>query len=244
MKNKINIAEILKDCPSGMELDCTMYEGVTLKYVSVYKDEDYPICIETQTGFETKLTKYGQNVNLDEAKFVIFPKGKTTWEGFVPPCKFKDGDILFVESVYPFIVIYKENENEECFYKYVAIKDYPDCTHIFDGNEPLCHKKGVSKIRFATEEEKKKLFNVIKENGYRWNADTKTLEKIVEPKFNVGDRVKHKLTGEIYRIMFVLPHDGGTYEVAITNEIGKSISINEQDNWELVIVLIKLLIMS
>jgi hypothetical protein len=34
--------------------------------------------------------------------------------------------------------------------------------------------------------------------------------------------------------MFVLPHGGGTYEVAITNEIGKSISIKEQDNYELV----------
>ena len=29
-----------------------------------------------------------------KSKCVIFPKGKTTWEGFVPPCKFKDGDIL------------------------------------------------------------------------------------------------------------------------------------------------------
>jgi hypothetical protein len=25
MKDKINIAELLKDCPQGMELDCTMY---------------------------------------------------------------------------------------------------------------------------------------------------------------------------------------------------------------------------
>ena len=25
MKDKINIAELLKDCPKGMELDCTMF---------------------------------------------------------------------------------------------------------------------------------------------------------------------------------------------------------------------------
>ena len=30
---KINIAELLKDCPSGMELDCTMYEDVYFDYV-------------------------------------------------------------------------------------------------------------------------------------------------------------------------------------------------------------------
>lgn len=28
MENKINIVELLKDCPQGMELDCTMYEDV------------------------------------------------------------------------------------------------------------------------------------------------------------------------------------------------------------------------
>ena len=29
MKNKINIAELLKDCPQGMELDCTTWDNVT-----------------------------------------------------------------------------------------------------------------------------------------------------------------------------------------------------------------------
>lgn len=31
MKNKINVAELLKDCPVGMELDCAIYEKV-LRY--------------------------------------------------------------------------------------------------------------------------------------------------------------------------------------------------------------------
>lgn len=33
MENKINLVELLKDCPQGMELDCTIYDGVTLKSV-------------------------------------------------------------------------------------------------------------------------------------------------------------------------------------------------------------------
>ena len=40
------------------------------------------------------LTKYGQYTDDDFAKCVIFPKGETTWEGFVPPHKFKVGDKL------------------------------------------------------------------------------------------------------------------------------------------------------
>ena len=129
--------------------------------------------------------------------------------------KFKDGDILFVESVYPFIVIYKENENEECFYKYVAIKNYPDCTHIFDGNGPLCHKKGVSKIRFATKEEKQKLFQAIKEKGYRWNAETKTLEKLVEhieDKGNISDG--YHTFNELYEYRLL-------YNASMFNELAK-----------------------
>ena len=54
----------------------------------------------------------------------------------------------------------------------------------------------VINMRLATEEEKEKLFKAIKDNGYKWNAETKTLEK-----FKVGDRIKHKYhKREIYTI--------------------------------------------
>ena len=33
MENKINIAELLKDCPQGMELDCTMFDNVVFDEV-------------------------------------------------------------------------------------------------------------------------------------------------------------------------------------------------------------------
>ena len=36
------------------------------------------------------------------------------------------------------------------------------------------------------EEEKQRLFDAIKERGYKWNAETKTLEKLVEPKFDTA----------------------------------------------------------
>jgi hypothetical protein len=56
------------------------------------------------------------------------------------------------------------------------------------------------------------------------------------PKFKVGDRIKHRLTGHVYKVLFVLSngHGGGAYDVEVTNEIGKTIGIEEQDNYELV----------
>ena len=37
-------------------------------------------------------------------------------------------------------------------------------------------------VRLATEEEKEKLFQAIKDNGYKWNSETKTLEELIESK--------------------------------------------------------------
>ena len=92
MENKkINIAELLKDCPRGMELDCTMYEDVYFDYV----DELNIIHCYIQYGtHKTSLTfnQHGTPNSDRKSKCVIFPKGKTTWEDFVPPYKFKVGD--------------------------------------------------------------------------------------------------------------------------------------------------------
>lgn len=194
MENKINIAELLKDYPKGMELDCTMYDDVKLKYVSVYKDEDYPICIELKSGSSTKLTKYGQYSNIDAAKCVIFPKGKTTWEGFVPPCKFKNGDI--VASVNGVCIgITTGGEIGKFMPTYCVIQ----CDGRFEAY--LDTKETWQFYRLATEEEKKKLFDAIRENGYKWNNETKTLEKLIVPKFKVGDKIKYRHGEIIYRIV-------------------------------------------
>jgi hypothetical protein len=80
---KINIAELLKDCPSGMELDCTMYEDCKFLDVDINTiNNSYLIRITTPCGIKY-LDAYGRYNADDKAKCVIFPKGKTTWEGFV-----------------------------------------------------------------------------------------------------------------------------------------------------------------
>lgn len=89
---KINVAELLKDCPQGMELDCTMYDDVFLLNVDDREDIIFPIKVLQKDGNHIALTKYGQYTDADAAKCVIFPKGKTTWEGFIPTYKFKVGN--------------------------------------------------------------------------------------------------------------------------------------------------------
>lgn len=180
---KINVAELLKGCPSGMELDCTMYDNCTFETIENIKCTK--IIINTPNG-QIRLSKEGCFIHDDEfAKCVIFPKGKTTWEGFQRP--FKDGDILFIESFCSWIFIYKENKDKKNIYKYVAVSTDTTDFLMFINDSPLCYKESISEIRFATEDEKQKLFDVIKANGYHWNDETKTLEKLVESKSKVGD---------------------------------------------------------
>ena len=184
---KINIAEILKDCPKGMELDCTMYDNVVFEGVD--QDECYPIKVKIKEHPITlSLTKYGCWNLYNSAKCIIFPKGKTTWEGFVPPCKFKDGDVLVHTQNGRFIMsIYKSNENEKLINTHVVFWDREEGLSV--GVQICCY---TDNVRFATKEEKAKLFQAIKDNGYKWNANTNTLEKLPETKFKVGDRIKNK----------------------------------------------------
>ena len=227
---KINIAEILKDCPSGMELDCTMYEGVKFMEVDT---ESNTIILLVGNKFIRRLNKYGQDDNVELAKCVIFPKGKTTWEGFVPPCKFKDGDIVVTKTSHNFIFysIYKDVENG----KVLTYVDYHiDSNRLLFNNDTLtslCFIDEIVEQRLATEEEKQKLFDVIKENGYKWNAETKTLEKLIKPKFKVGDRIVKKGSACVPLIITGVSDD--CYYSNTENSVGV-LSVADQDDWELV----------
>lgn len=181
MEKKINIAELLKDCPSGMELDCSSYDNVSFDKISDDKKATYPIfCyITDEKGNRSGIsfTKNGCESKRYGAKCVIFPKGKTTWEGFVPPIEFKDGDILATDLGSVFFLNTHLN-TDECYGCYVGI----GCGGLLRICEPFAYKECCG---LATEEEKQKLFDAIKANGYKWNAETKTLEKLIEQKFDI-----------------------------------------------------------
>ena len=228
---KINVAELLKGCPSGMELDCTMYENVYFN--QIYENENclYSIgCYTIVDGIRTSInfTKLGEFNTHRNSKCVIFPKGKTTWEGFVPPCQFKNGDIVYVKSNQQneYIIIFKEIRNEH-IHKHVCFA----YQHLSIDKCALCHLVDAEVIRLATEEEKAKLFDAIKANGYKWNPETKTLEKLIEPKFKVGDTIRRKNSNEEYIITSINDY---TYYYRLNEHCTGSLGIQLQDEYELV----------
>lgn len=183
MNKKIDLTVLLKDCPSGMELDCLMYEDVYFDYVD---ERNIIHCYIQHETHKTSITfnQHGTHNNDIKSKCVIFPKGKTTWEGFAQLCKFKNGDII-TNSYFKTICIFKGEGNIKGtvdFYcgidnsgKYFFIKDIKDQSEHFGE---------INGYNFATEEEKAELFQAIKDNGYKWNPETKTLEKLKKEKFD------------------------------------------------------------
>lgn len=177
MENKTNIAELLKDCQKGMELDCTVFDNV--HYDNIDKESGTIRCYIQQKKHQTRIgfNKYGCYSEVENAKCVIFPKGKNTWEGFQRP--FKDGDVVAFDNPHRDnlqVFIFKnkqENNTLSC------------CYLMLDGDELVLEEGMYYVTRFATEEEKEKLFQAIKKNGYKWDAETKTLEKLVPNKFDI-----------------------------------------------------------
>ena len=220
MENKkLNIAELLKDCSSGMELDCLMYEDVYFDYV----DECNIIhCYIQHKTYKTSLefSQHGTPNNDTKSKCVIFPKNKNTWEGFQRP--FKDGDVIFYDDN---IAIFKKWGDETLFGTYVKL--YIHRTSI-DKDFPLFGKGIRKETRLATEEEKQKLFNAIKANGYHWNSETKTLEKL--PKFKVDNKIKLKGGDEIGYVTQVTD----CYFTIKCKNNTHCWPVERQDAWELV----------
>ena len=195
MENKIDISKLLKDCPRGMELDCTMYEDVCFDYV----DELNIIhCYIQHEAHKTSITfnQHGTPNSDIKSKCVIFPKGKTTWEGFHRP--FEDGDVVVAEdaeSFYLFLLkhlTHSEDDNNYDGYCYFGW-DF-QCNELFPKGNWVFN-------RLANEEEKAKLFDAIKANGFKWNEETKTLEKL--PKFKVGYRIQWNGNTEIKTIIAI-----------------------------------------
>ena len=171
MKNKINIAKLLKNCPRDMELDCTMYENVYFDYVDTIGGINCYIKSNDGCLTRVRFLENGCYTTISNAKCVIFPKDKTTWEGFIPPCKFEDGDVVATKNGLFIGIVKIENGVQQS--AYVAIY----------GINNLSINISFRFERFATFEEKEKLFQAIKDKGYKWNEETKTLEKL--PKFKI-----------------------------------------------------------
>lgn len=227
MENKINVAELLKNCEKGMELDCILFKDTPAYFHGVITETNYPIEIkveypskELETFF---LNKYGAIYDRPTAKCVIFPKGKTTWEGFQR--SFMDGDVVATtEGLW--IGITTGGKKGKFIPTYCVIK-------YDDKFEAYLDRKGEWAFnRLATEEEKAKLFDAIKANGYKWNEETKTLEKLVNPRFKIGNRIKSKINKYEYTIIDITKDD---YIVCYkTDKFGYHVPFCNDDEFDLI----------
>lgn len=97
----------------------------------------------------------------------------------------KDGDVLYsFDSNQPFI--YKERNNYEQATAYCGLNMYgkffvwgtKDCAITLNNYVP------------ATKKQLDALMKAMNDAGYKWNVETKTLEKLAEHKFKVGDKIE------------------------------------------------------
>lgn len=89
MENKINIEEILKDCPKGMKLYSPIYGEIELR--KMYRNTEYPIWIATGIDRKGNFTSDGRfDGQYPSAECLLFPSSEMRdWTKF-----FKRGDVV------------------------------------------------------------------------------------------------------------------------------------------------------
>ena len=108
MTKEINIAEILKDMPSGTRLWSPILGKVVFEGIN-YGRETYPIGVTGTDKLNYSFTQSGRYYAIKDAELLLFPsKDMRDWSKF-----FKEGDVL-------------ENTSDEVFPKYVIFKKFVD----------------------------------------------------------------------------------------------------------------------
>lgn len=225
MNENLDLTKILKDCPKGTKFYSSTFGNV--EFLRIKKDDFInPIIIKwfkEEGNFNIEyLTKEGTFRGLGEC--IIFPsKTQRDWSKWQGP--FVDGDIFVCSNLCGNHIAIYNNLKLSNFYGFYAMVTN-DGEFNIDG---ICY--GVA-YRLATEEEKQKLFDVIKKNGYKWNAETKTLDKLIVPKFKVGDRIKSKYVNNDKFTITNIDNNKFYYGCGKRSEF--VIPVEKQDNWKLV----------
>ena len=144
----------------------------------------------------------------------------------------KDGDFLCCKSGW--MCIFKSLNNYTNTFSSYCFMDSNKCFFNSGGECHTLDKEFINayngEIHPATKEQCDILFQKIKEAGYKWNDETKTLEKLIKPKFKIGDKIRHKDTNkdDVYEIGNVYD---GSYGIVDFNWM---IYMKYQDQYELV----------
>ena len=175
MENKINIAEILRDCPKGTRLYSPLFGECNLDEVCTSDRKIYPIVLLTSADTLVCFTKNGHYVDgFEDAECLLFPSAKMRdWSKF-----FKRGDIVYNPHSQMYAV-FECWANDDYTEFNTTINYYKD--HTF-GEEEVCDTECFVKAN----DEQKTLFIAAAEGYYDGKYNPKTLQvepvKVVEPK--------------------------------------------------------------
>ena len=87
------------------------------------------------------------------------------------PLQFKDGDIL---TFCGFIFIFK-NMHDSMVYSHVSCDtDFKDCIRL-NADKPFASNIFIADFKYATEEEKQRLFDALAKKGKQWDAEKKAI---------------------------------------------------------------------
>lgn len=167
MENKINIAEILKDCPKGMELYSPIYGKVEL--LKVDSNSEYSIKTVTSIDSPGSFTPYGRLYeNYPSAECLLFPSREMCdWTKF-----FKRGDVV-IKKGGGMAAVFDGWANDTYTEFNTTINLYGDGN---TGEEKVCD---TLLFRKATEEECKQFVKKAERilNG-KYNPDTLQVEPV------------------------------------------------------------------
>lgn len=165
MNNKINIAEILKDCPKGTKLYSPLFGNVTLEEVDT--SITVPIKVIDSLNFYNCFTKTGLYYNRTNAECLLFPSSEMRdWTKF-----FKRGDVV-IKNEGGMAAVFDGWANDTYTEFNTTINLYGDGN---TGEEKVCD---TLLFRKATDEECKKFIEKI-ERALKGKYNPKTLQ--IEP---------------------------------------------------------------
>ena len=145
MNEKLNLVEILKDCPKGTKLYSTNF-GV-VKFDEIGNNPNYPIVVSHIGGFE-KFTKDGRLYCICDGECVLFPsKDQRDWSKFnikkpkFDPQTLQPFDKVLARFSHDAIwkcTLFSHENKEECTYKYVTMNyDHRYCIPYNDDTKHL-----------------------------------------------------------------------------------------------------------
>lgn len=221
MNENINLCEILKDTPKGTLLYTPMAGEVRFDKILNNKLPIQVIKDEHIIQFANDGTFFAGG------ECLLFPsKDQRDWSKYSRP--FVNGDVITSQGGGIAIFSHTQTHFECSNVVYYHCVFFPSQTFKLGLDYGIgC----ISDCRLATEEEKYKLFQAIKNNGYQWNNQAKKLEMLITPNFKVGDIIQDKDSYKV-KITTVNTEDKFyEYESVIAKGIG-TIAFIDQDNWE------------